>query len=45
MVQSNSDQMALLERVEAAHMAYKQATSEWGKNYWTVVIARLKNRL
>jgi hypothetical protein len=45
MVQSNSDHMATLERVEAAHMAYGQSTSEWGKNYWTVVIARLKNRL
>jgi len=45
MAQSNSDHMATFERVEAAHIAYEQSTSEWGKNYWTVVIARLKNRL
>ncbi len=40
-----SDQMITLERVERAHKAYEQATSEWSKNYWTVVIARLKKRL
>ena len=42
---NSTDQVALLRRVEAAYNAYKQSTSEWGKNYWITVIARLKNRV
>ena len=44
-VLSNMSEETILERVEKAYEAYEGSTSEWAKNYWTIVVADLLRKL
>lgn len=38
------EQDRLVKLINNAYTAYENCTSDWGKNYWQVVIATLKRK-